>query len=103
MPYGVVWKPTAEQDLDAIAAKYPVQASQILDHIDRLAEDPAALARKPSFPHPLYPKYQFWIEHADESHNIYVTVLFNYEPGGKDIAIHFIGWQLVPKDYPLGP
>lgn len=103
MSFGVVWKPAAEEDISAIAAQYPIAASQILDHIDRLAENPVALARRPSFPHPLYPKYQFWIKDVDDGHHLFVTVLFSYLPGEKDIAIHFIGRQLVPKNYPLGP
>ena len=103
MPYGVVWKPAAEEDLEAIAAINPVAASQVLDQIDQLAQDPAALARNPSFPHPLFPKYQFWIEDVDDLHHLYVTVIFRYVPDQQEIAIEFIGRQLVPKDYPFGP
>jgi len=103
MPYGVVWKPAAEEDFEAIAALNPIAASQVLDRIDRLADDPVVLARQPSFPHPLFPKYQFWIEDVDDQHHLYVTVLFSYVQGKQDIAIEFIGRQLVPKDSPLGP
>src|SRR5579859_1779881 len=102
MPYGVVWKRPAEEDFDAIAAAHPLAASQILDQIDRLAEDPVALARKPSFPHPLFPKYQFWIEDVDDLHHLYVTVLFSHVPGKQEIAIEYIGRQFVPRDYPFG-
>jgi Txe/YoeB family toxin of Txe-Axe toxin-antitoxin module len=103
MPYGVVWKPAAEADFDAIVALNAIVASKVLDQIDRLAENSQALAGKPSFPHPLLPKYQFWVEDIDQQHHLYVTVLFRFAANALDIAIEFIGRSLVPKDYPLGP
>ena len=98
MPFGVVWSGEAEADFDAIAGQHPVAASQILDQIDLLAEDPVAVARRPSFPNPLLPKHQFWVN--AEGGRLYVTVLFRYLPGEKDIEIRAIGRQFVSDDDP---
>jgi hypothetical protein len=35
-------------------------ASYVLDQLDTLAADPVGLSRPPSFPHPLFQKYQFF-------------------------------------------
>lgn len=86
MSYAVVWEPDAQQDLDRLP---PLLASVILDEIDRLAQRPTELSLPPSFPHPLFPKYQFW--GFNGKHRYHVTVLFQYSQDERSIHILYIG------------
>jgi hypothetical protein len=85
MAYGVRYTAEAEADLARIAERDPVAASIILDELDRLAQDPVGLSRRPSFPHRPFQKYQFTA--GDQ----FVTVLFVYSSDETDIEIQAIG------------
>jgi len=89
MNYGVRWKPEADEDFDRIASRHPIAASFILDQVDKLAEDPVRMGRRPSFPHQLLPKLQFWAP-ADNV-LLHVTVLFRYSQDERWIEIVAIG------------
>ncbi len=57
MSYDVRLTPDAERDYARLP---PMLASYVLDQLDTLAADPVGLSRPPSFPHPLFQKYQFF-------------------------------------------
>ena len=96
MSYGVRWKPEADEDFARIAARHPVAPSFILDQIDRLAEDPIRLCRRPSFPHLPLPKFQFWA--TAERVFLHVTVLFRYAQDEQFLEVLAIG--IVESDEP---
>ena len=89
MGYAVGWASEAEDDIDRIASKHPVSASQILDQIDTLAADPVSISRHSSFPHPDFQKYQFFV--PTENGQLWVTVLFLYLPDEATIEVQGIG------------
>lgn len=60
MPYDVSYEKEAEEDIDRIAGIDPLLASYVMDQIDECAKDPVNRSRPASFPHRLYPKFQFW-------------------------------------------
>lgn len=101
MPFAIVWSRRGDEDFERLAAENPVAASQILDQIERLAENPIGLALPPSFPNPLLPKYVFWI--SIENGFWFVTVLFRYLDDEETIEIRGIARQFVPRDNPLAP
>lgn len=65
-------------------------ASHVLDQLDRLAEDPVGLSRPPSFPHPLYQKYQFFWP-PDAPPEAHLTVLFQFSQDETTLHIIAIG------------
>jgi hypothetical protein len=103
MPFGVIWHTIADADLGALARRDAVAASLVLDQIyETLAVDLVSVALRPSFPHPLLPKFQFWVNATGG--RFHVTVLFRYLTNEKDIEIRAIGWVFVgdEENYPFG-
>jgi hypothetical protein len=87
MSYATSLTPDAEDDLGRLSG---MLASHVLDQLDRLAKDPVGLSRPPSFPHPLYQKYQFsWPPNAPPE--AYVTIRFQYSQDETTLHILYIG------------
>ena len=87
MSYAVRLTPDAERDLARLS---PMLASHTLDQLDRLAADPVRLSRPPSFPHPLFQKYQFFWP-PDAPLEAQVTILFRYSQDETAIEVVGIG------------
>jgi hypothetical protein len=87
MAYAVDWAVQAEEDLQRLD---PLDASYVLDQVDRLAEDPGGLCSPPGFPHPegLW-KFNFW--GCDGSRRIYFTVLFSWAKADDRLIIVGVG------------
>ena len=85
MPFAVEWEDEAEQDLDTLP---PLIASQVLDQIDRLAEDPVRLS-KPSF-FPYRPAQAFRFPCSFEGRTYHVTILFRYRADEQGIILELI-------------
>src|SRR5437016_4668756 len=93
MSYSVAFEDEASQGLMRLP---PVIASKVLDEIDRLAQDPAALSRPTYFPFlPVGQIYQFWCE--DTQHRFWVSVFFQYSKDEKTIIILAVTGQEVPR------
>jgi hypothetical protein len=89
MSYAVSLTPDAESDLARLPA---LLASYVLDQLDRLAENPVALSKPPSFPHTLHQKYQFFWP-PDAPAEAHITILFQYS---QDVTtIHIVGIGIV--------
>jgi hypothetical protein len=87
MPYAVEWASPAEDDL---AKLDPMEASFVLDQIDRLAASPQALCTAPGFPHPEhFWKFSFWCR--EEADRVFITVLFSWSKTDDSIRIEMIG------------
>jgi hypothetical protein len=87
MSYTISLTTDAESDL---ARFPPMLASHVLDQLDRLAADPVGLSRPPSFPHPLYQKFEFfWPPNGPPE--AYVTVLFQYSQDETALIVMMIG------------
>jgi hypothetical protein len=87
MSYVAKLTPDAEADLARLP---PMVASHVLDQLDRLAADPVGLSQPPSFPHPLYQKYQFpWP--PDGPLESMLTILFVYSQDETTIEVVGIG------------
>ena len=87
MSYDVRLTPDAERDY---ARLQPLLASHVHDQLERLAADPVGLSQRPSFPHPLYQKYQFFW--PPDSEDVHVTILFQYSQDETAIEIVGIGF-----------
>ena len=89
MSYAVSLTPDAESDLSRLPA---LLASYVLDQLDLLAENPVALSKPPSFPHPLFQKYQFFWP-PDGPAETHVTILFHYSQD--ETTLHIVGIGIV--------
>jgi len=87
MAYAVDWAAQAEDDLGRLD---PMDASNVLDQVDRLADNPGGLSSPPGFPHPegLW-KFNFW--GRDDSRRNYFTVLFSWAKTDDRLVIVGIG------------
>lgn len=87
MSYQVRLSPVAEGDLSRMNG---MLAHHVLDQLEQLAGNPVGLSRPPSFPHPLYQKYQFFWP-PDAQPEAHVTVLFQYSQDETALEIVAIG------------
>jgi hypothetical protein len=87
MSYAVSLTSEAERDLARLP---PMLASHVLDQLEVLAKDPVRLSRPPSFPHPLYQKYQFFWP-PDAPPEAHITILFRYSQDETTLEVVGIG------------
>jgi hypothetical protein len=93
MSYNVAYQDEASKALSKLP---PIIASKILDEIDRLAQDPAALSRPSYFPYqPIGQIYQFWCE--DTEHRFWISIFFQYSIDEISIIVLAISAQEVPR------
>jgi hypothetical protein len=93
MSYNVAFEDEASEGLLRLP---PVIASKVLDQIDMLAADPAALSRPSYFPYlPIGQIYQFWCE--DVEHRFWISIFFQYSTDESSIIVLAITGQEVPR------
>jgi hypothetical protein len=81
--YKIAWEPEALEVLDRLE---PLSASQLLDQIDRLAEDPARLSHRSSITYVV--KHQYF---ECDIEGYFVVVFFQYGQDEQTIYITDLG------------